>query len=81
MLRGRTVRLLQDISSKSEQLPRRVKLPPVHNRELCNSGGEAFIWTCMLDGKKVIARDARPPEGKDWTSPSGKDVLKVHISF
>lgn len=76
-----TIRLLQDISWISEQLPRRVKLPPVRNREFWDSGGEAVIWTGMLNGKKVIARNARAPEGKDWTSPSGKYVLKVYVAF
>jgi hypothetical protein len=56
-------------------------LPPVHSPKFWDSGGEAVIWTAVLNGKKVIVRNAHPPEGKDWTSPSGKDVLKVHISL
>lgn len=77
MLRTPALRLLQDISWASDQLPRRVKLPPVRNRVFWDSGGEAVIWTGQLTGKKVIVRDARPPDGKDWSSPGGKLVLKL----
>jgi hypothetical protein len=26
---------------------------------------------------KVVVRDARPPEGKDWSSPAGKHILRL----
>lgn len=76
------IRLLQDISSKSERLPQRVQLPPIKDRKFVNTGSEASVWTGELGENRVVSREVNLPTiGDDWDSSEGRLVLKVCFRF
>ncbi|KAF8294457.1 hypothetical protein DL93DRAFT_832063 [Clavulina sp. PMI_390] len=76
-LRPQALCLLQDIVAASHKLPAQVKILQVQKRGLIYAGGSAFIWSGNIGNKPVIVWDARPPQGHNWASPEGQEILLV----
>lgn len=71
------VRRLQDVAAEYDQLPRRVRLSAITERQFAGCGGEAVIWTAKLRGVPVVSRECRPPEDGGWEDQDGQQILKV----
>lgn len=73
------LRLLQDICSASGELPSKYWLHNVNVnwRKYVARGGEAAIYEGQMGQQKVVVREVYRPDGSDWSSSSGEQVIKV----
>lgn len=74
------VRLLQDISGESGQLPKSVRLPSITHRKFLGLGGEAAIWAGRLGKRRVVSRETYLSSAMNggWSSDEGRLTLKVY---
>ena len=73
------LRLLQDICSKSGELPSTYWLEhvEVHWRDYISRGGEACIYPGNLGDRRVVVREVSKPGDAAWMSPEGRKVIEV----
>jgi len=73
------LRLLQDICSKSGELPSTYWLEhvEVHWRYYISRGGEACIYPGNLGGRSVVVCEVSKPGDAAWSSPEGRQVIEV----
>lgn len=73
------LRLLQDICSRSSELPTSYWLDgvEVHWRDYIAGGGEACIYPGTLGDLRVVIREVSKPENSTWTSLAGNRITEV----
>lgn len=69
--------LLQEVSSATGRLPRRLQLPSIRDLSYKGQGGEASIWVGTMGGRLVVSRQTQPPYNWDWESEEGRLIKKV----